>query len=104
MVVCPARAISKVDGGVVDVDGKRCIGCGYCSQACPFGIPNIGRNGMDKCDCCLGNGVMLGDSPHCVDACHFDALHFGPVDALVGNYGARARRVMGFTKPAYYLA
>ena len=48
--VCPARAITKGEGGVVTVDHDRCIGCKYCYQACPFGVPHYTSAGMDKCD------------------------------------------------------
>lgn len=102
--VCPAGAISKGEGGVVTVDKKRCIGCKYCHQACPYGVPHYDEEGMDKCDCCLGSGVKLGDTPHCVDACHYDALHYGPVDDLVAAYGDRAKRIAGPTQPSAWLA
>ncbi len=102
--VCPAGAISKGEGGVVTVDKKKCIGCKYCHQACPYGVPHYNEKGMDKCDCCLGSGVKLGDSPHCVDACQYDALHYGPVDELLDAYGDRAKRIAGPTGPCAWLA
>ncbi|MEG0323980.1 MAG: 4Fe-4S binding protein, partial [Raoultibacter sp.] len=40
MTVCPAAAISKGEGGIVTVDHEKCIGCKYCYQACPFGVPH----------------------------------------------------------------
>lgn len=104
MTVCPAHAISKGRGGVVVVDTEQCIGCKYCYQACPYGVPHYNAKGMDKCDCCLGSGVALGDSPHCVDACRFDALHYGPIGELVEQYNGRAKRVAGPTLPSCYLA
>lgn len=75
--VCPAQAVTKGVGGIVSVDPDRCIGCKYCYQACPFGVPHFDSDSMDKCDCCLGNGVKPGDTPYCVQACKFDALHYG---------------------------
>ena len=76
--VCPAGAISKrSEDGIVVVDKDKCIGCHYCFFACPFGIPQYDENGMDKCDCCIGNGVTPGDTPHCVAACPTQALKFG---------------------------
>lgn len=103
MTVCPAGAISKGDGGVVVVDGDRCIGCKYCYQACPFGVPHYAEWGMDKCDCCLGNGVPLGSTPHCVSACKFRALHYGPLDELQAASGERAKHVQCSTGPSYLL-
>jgi formate dehydrogenase iron-sulfur subunit len=37
---CPTKAIHKRDeDGIVLVDKHKCIGCGYCGWACPFGAP-----------------------------------------------------------------
>lgn len=80
--VCPAGAITKGEGGIVDVNKERCIGCKYCYQACPYEVPHYNAAGMDKCDCCIHAGVEVGDTPHCVQACLFDALHYGTLDDL----------------------
>lgn len=80
--VCPAGAISKDDAGIVSVDQERCIGCKYCFQACPYEVPRYNSVAMDKCDCCLDAGVPAGETPHCVRACKFDALRYGPLDEL----------------------
>lgn len=90
--VCPARAITKGEGGVVTVDHDRCIGCKYCYQACPFGVPHYTSAGMDKCDLCLEAGVALGEAPNCVQACKFRALHFGTIDDLVAGSADVPRR------------
>jgi phenylacetyl-CoA:acceptor oxidoreductase subunit 1 len=34
-----AKAISKNQFGVVLVDYDKCIGCGYCTAVCPYGVP-----------------------------------------------------------------
>ena len=83
--VCPAGAITKGAGGIVSVDKDRCIGCKYCYQACPYEVPHYNAVAMDKCDCCLGAGVAAGDTPHCVKACIFDALRYGPLDELLAS-------------------
>lgn len=80
--VCPAGAIEKGAAGIVSVNKDRCIGCKYCFQACPYGVPSYNEVAMDKCDCCLSAGVAPGDTPYCVRACKFDALKFGPLDEL----------------------
>lgn len=80
--VCPAGAIKKGDAGIVSVDPDRCIGCKYCFQACPYGVPRYNEVAMDKCDCCLGAGVAPGETPNCVRACKFGALQYGPLDEL----------------------
>ncbi len=35
--VCPTRATFKTKEGVVLIDKDKCIGCGYCIIACPYG-------------------------------------------------------------------
>ena len=36
--VCPVGATYRVPDGVVLVDRKWCIGCGYCIMGCPYGV------------------------------------------------------------------
>ena len=85
------------------VDHDRCIGCKYCYQACPFGVPHYTSAGMDKCDLCLEAGVALGEAPNCVQACKFRALHFGTIDDLVAGSGGRAKKIEASTGPSYVL-
>ncbi len=101
--VCPAGAIVKGEAGIVSVDDQRCIGCKYCYQACPFGVPHYTSVSMDKCDCCLGNGVKPGEEPHCAEACNFGALHFGMVADLLAEC-PEATVVESSTQPSFYLA
>jgi Fe-S-cluster-containing dehydrogenase component len=45
-VVCDdvgAEAITRNEYGVVLVDYEKCIGCGYCVAACPYGAPQYNR-------------------------------------------------------------
>lgn len=101
--VCPAGAIKKADDGVVYVDKERCIGCKYCYQACPFGVPHYNSQAMDKCDCCTLGGTRPGNAPRCAEACKFGALHFGTVDELLAQC-PDAKVVEASTKPSFYLA
>ena len=53
--VCPADAIKRTADGVVQSARKpRCIACGNCVVACPFGVPEVyeDRKIMMKCDMC----------------------------------------------------
>lgn len=93
MRVCPAGAISKGAAGIVSVDPEKCIGCKYCYQACPYGVPRYNSKSMDKCDCCLGAGVVPGEEPNCVQACKFGALEYGPLDELRARAEKRGRQV-----------
>ena len=100
--VCPAGAIAKrEEDGIVVVDKDKCIGCHYCFFACPFGVPQYTDEGMDKCDCCIGNGVVPGDTPHCVATCPTQALHFGTFEEL-GSFVSQktAAAMVGAKAPA----
>ena len=101
--VCPAGAIKKAEDGVVYVDKDRCIGCKYCYQACPFGVPTYSSAAMDKCDCCTLGGTRPGNAPRCAEACKFGALHVGTVDELLAQC-PDAKVVEASTKPSFYLA
>lgn len=101
--VCPAGAIAKASDGVVLVDEERCIGCKYCYQACPFGVPGYSKESMDKCDCCTLGGTRPGNSPRCAEACNFGALHFGTVEELLAQC-PDAQVVESSTKPSFYVA
>ena len=101
--VCPAGAIKKAEDGVVYVDKDRCIGCKYCYQACPFGVPTYRSAAMDKRDCCTLGGTRPGNAPRCAEACKFGALHFGTVDELLAQC-PDAKVVEASTKPSFYLA
>ena len=51
---CPAGALVRREDGTVNHLQDRCIGCGYCIQACPFKVPqfNPAQNIMRKCSFC----------------------------------------------------
>lgn len=100
--VCPASAIAKGAGGIVEVDPDRCIGCKYCYEACPYGVPRYNNVSMYKCDYCRSVGVPLGERTYCVHACHVDALLCGKVDELTASY-PRAVRIEGPTGASSYL-
>ena len=84
MDICPVGAISKPDGVHVVVNQEWCIGCGYCEQACPFGIPHFGepKGSMQKCRFCYGNKAE-GEPTACAAACPFGAITFGERDELI---------------------
>ena len=99
---CPTEgATYKREDGIVVVDKEKCIGCHYCFFACPFGVPQYTDEGMDKCDCCIGNGVEPGDMPHCVATCPTQALQFGTMDELAEMVGdKKARQMAADAKPS----
>jgi formate dehydrogenase iron-sulfur subunit len=77
--VCPTGAISH-QGAAVEIDQKWCIGCGYCVQACPYGVPHkpegFSAGPARKCTFCIDRQAE-GLEPACVAACPADALRFG---------------------------
>ena len=91
MEVCPTSAMSKRDDGIVLIDADKCIGCRYCSWACPYGAPQFNEelNVMTKCDMCH-DLVDKGERPACVEACPYRAMDFGPLDELQAKYGTFA--------------
>lgn len=87
--VCPTKAhFKRSEDGLVLIDPKKCIGCGACLAACPYGAPQLDREArkMRKCDTCLDRREK-GLNPVCVDACPQRALDFGPIDELRKKYG-----------------
>jgi Fe-S-cluster-containing dehydrogenase component len=77
--VCPADAIKRTGDGVVQTARKaRCIACGNCVLACPFGVPELyaDRALMMKCDMCYDR-TSVGKKPMCATVCPSQALFFG---------------------------
>jgi Fe-S-cluster-containing dehydrogenase component len=77
--VCPADAIKRTGDGVVQSARKpRCIACGNCVLACPFGVPEVyeDRQIMMKCDMCYDRS-SVGKKPMCATVCPSQALFFG---------------------------
>ena len=77
--VCPADAIKRTGDGVVQSARKpRCIACGNCVSACPFGVPEVyeDRKIMMKCDMCYDRS-SVGKKPMCATVCPSQALFFG---------------------------
>ena len=85
--VCPTGASYKrSDNGVVLVDYDKCIGCKYCSWACPYGVRELDAKQriMKKCTLCIDRVTdnSLPESerkPACVLACPTSARIFGDV-------------------------
>ena len=77
--VCPADAIKRTADGVVQTALKpRCIACGNCVMACPFGVPELKleRQIMMKCDMCYDR-TSVGKKPMCATVCPSQALFYG---------------------------
>jgi Fe-S-cluster-containing dehydrogenase component len=85
--VCPTGASYKrKEDGIVLVDYEKCIGCSYCSWACPYGARELDeeRQVMTKCTLCVDRiySETLPEAekkPACVLACPTSARIFGDV-------------------------
>ena len=102
MHVCPTSAMHKNELGLVVVDEKRCIGCGYCTIACPYHAPSIDPilQQSSKCDGC-SDRVVEGKNPICVDACPLRALEFGDIEKLSVKYPHTVQCVMPLPSEKY---
>ncbi len=78
---CPTGATFQLDNGIVKVDPKLCIGCGFCVEACPYDARYINpvTKKVDKCDFCEAR-LEEGLQPACVVTCTANAKFFGDLE------------------------
>ena len=87
--VCPTGAhFKRAEDGLVVLDTAKCIGCGMCAKACPYGVPQLDKKAMKmrKCDGCLER-TQKGGMPVCVESCPERALDFGDIEELRKKHG-----------------
>lgn len=113
--VCPTGASHKREkDGIVLVDYDKCIGCKYCSWACPYGAREFDEHEkvMKKCTLCVDR--IYDESipeaerkPSCVIACPASARIFGDVHDPESEASKMIRENNGYalmpeigTKPA----
>jgi Fe-S-cluster-containing dehydrogenase component len=117
--VCPTGASYKrKEDGIVLVDYDKCIGCNYCSWACPYGARELDehRQEMSKCTLCadrIDNQSLPPEDrqPACVMACPTSARLFGDIHDPDSTVSVAIREQGGYqlmpewgTKPAnHYL-
>jgi len=79
--VCPVGATYQTEDGFVLIDQKRCVGCSYCVQACPYSVRFINpkTHTADKCTWCY-HRVRKGLLPACVNVCPVQARLFGDLN------------------------
>jgi formate dehydrogenase beta subunit len=103
--VCPVGAISKLADGTVKLDSSKCVGCKYCTAACPFGVPKYRENfGVsNKCTLC-DDRVAKGLRPACVSTCPAAAISYGPREEMLAAGKARVAELTaaGFSKAELY--
>ncbi|MDP2646105.1 MAG: 4Fe-4S dicluster domain-containing protein [Desulfobacterales bacterium] len=102
VAVCPSGASYKRADGIVMVDPGKCLGCGYCVVACPYGARSYNRKDghyfphgptpyekvsyakhevgtVEKCTFCA-HKVDKGEEPACVTTCPPRARIFGNLE------------------------
>ncbi|HEC61265.1 MAG: 4Fe-4S dicluster domain-containing protein [Thermodesulfobacteriota bacterium] len=101
--VCPTKATTKGDSGIVTVDQDKCVGCRYCMMVCPYqaryhhakereyfpgqGLTPFEEMGykqhkpglVSKCNFCQSR-LEQGLEPSCVVTCMCKARYFGDLD------------------------
>jgi formate dehydrogenase iron-sulfur subunit len=92
---CPVGAYTKREDGPVLYNPEVCIGCRYCMNACPFGVPHFDYDKgliegafIDKCFFCTQR-IDIGMEPACVATCPTDAVIHGERDDLIKEAHAR---------------
>lgn len=83
--VCPVKAITRTEDGIVLYDREKCIACHTCKEACPFRIPRYDQGGkgkIAKCHFCFER-IRAGLTPACAKTCPTDAIKFGKRDELI---------------------
>ncbi len=77
VISCPVGALEKTANGPVLYESLKCIGCRYCMQACPYGVPAYDWSEayplIAKCDLCYDRQ----DGTACALACSPGALISG---------------------------
>ncbi|HOK27173.1 MAG TPA: dimethylsulfoxide reductase subunit B [Bacteroidales bacterium] len=99
---CPTTAMHVNASGIVAVDSELCIGCRYCSWACPYGAPQYdqAKKVMTKCNLCE-DYLSIGTKPSCVMSCPMRALDFGTWEEITSKYGT-GENVFPLPDPSQY--
>ncbi|MCO5338215.1 sulfate reduction electron transfer complex DsrMKJOP subunit DsrO [Delftia tsuruhatensis] len=112
--VCPVQATFQRSDGIVLVDNERCVGCGYCVQACPYDARFINHETQtaDKCTFCE-HRLEAGLLPACVESCVGGARMIGDLNDEGSEIRQRMREhakdlkvlkpAMGTDPHVYYL-
>ena len=102
--VCPTGASYKrKEDGIVLIDQEKCMGCNYCSWACPYGARELDRSSgtMKKCTLCVDRiyDDELPESerlPSCVMTCPSNARHFGDFNDPESNVSQLVKERGGY--------
>ena len=90
LAACPVGAYRKrPEDGIVIHDPSRCIGCKYCTWACPYAAPQFdpGSGKVMKCNLCYSVTEAEG-GPACVQACPVRAIEVGTLSLFAERPGS----------------
>jgi Fe-S-cluster-containing dehydrogenase component len=108
--ICPTTALFRRRDGIVDFDGRRCIGCKACMQGCPYDAIYIdpATETAAKCNFCA-HKVEVGLEPPCVTVCPTQAIVAGDLDDpssrivhLTGRVPLQVRKPEKGTRPKVF--
>jgi formate dehydrogenase iron-sulfur subunit len=102
VTVCPTGALYKDERGFTAYDQGKCIGCGYCTQFCPYGVAHLkvesvltGKAKAAKCTFCQDRVNAGIGGPFCATTCPTGALVWGSRGELLDQAKARVEYLKG---------
>jgi formate dehydrogenase iron-sulfur subunit len=102
VTVCPTGALFKDEHGFTGFDLEKCIGCGYCTQFCPYEVPKLrtesvlsGRAKAAKCTFCQDRVNEGIGGPFCATTCPVGALVWGERETLLAQAKERVDYLKG---------
>ncbi len=95
VVVCPTKALIRVENGPVIIETMKCIGCRLCAMVRPFGVLELDylSKVMRKCDLCI-HRLNENKVPACVATCPARALTFDEFDTIMHRIKVRAAKAI----------
>jgi Fe-S-cluster-containing dehydrogenase component/DMSO reductase anchor subunit len=92
---CPTLAYSRneITGAIIH-NPEKCLGCKYCTWACPYDAPKFNNKThiIEKCNFCNPR-IEKGLLPACVNLCPTGALNFETENSNISN-----KSILGFSE------